>query len=111
MGGAKKVSLFYLAQFLCICVLSICVITCVTAYETVHEKIILASTTNMSFNDSLSLSLAQVILELREMWRGQYFGELSIINKTTRTASVVHTLSHTRTRHPSHVMMCACGCT
>ncbi len=23
------------------------------------------------------------------MWRGQYFGELAIINKTTRTASVV----------------------
>ena len=31
----------------------------------------------------------KVMLELREMWRGQYFGELSIINKTTRTASVV----------------------
>ena len=31
----------------------------------------------------------KVFLELREMWRGQYFGELSIINKTFRTASVV----------------------
>ena len=31
----------------------------------------------------------KVMLELRDLWRGQYFGELSIINKTTRTASVV----------------------
>jgi hypothetical protein len=31
----------------------------------------------------------KVFIQLREMWRGQYFGELAIINKTTRTASVV----------------------
>ena len=34
----------------------------------------------------------KVMVELREMWRGQYFGELAIINKATRTASVVSTV-------------------
>eukprot|EP00293_Proteomonas_sulcata_P010031 CAMPEP_0184308956 /NCGR_PEP_ID=MMETSP1049-20130417/17272_1 /TAXON_ID=77928 /ORGANISM="Proteomonas sulcata, Strain CCMP704" /LENGTH=207 /DNA_ID=CAMNT_0026621745 /DNA_START=45 /DNA_END=668 /DNA_ORIENTATION=+ len=31
----------------------------------------------------------KVFLELRELWRGQIFGELGIINKSVRTANVV----------------------
>ena len=42
-----------------------------------------------SFSEDELDGAKKVFLELREMWRGQYFGELSIINKTFRTASVI----------------------
>lgn len=40
------------------------------------------------FGDELEGS-KKVILELREMWRGQFFGEQGIINKSINTATVV----------------------
>ena len=31
----------------------------------------------------------RVVVELRQLWRGQYFGELGTITKTVRSASVI----------------------